>query len=133
LGNIRNKQELIWKHLGFPAPTFGTMSLMTIENLMCEASKYISLTRDPKTKGRQRYRQRPRVEQVATIVAAFRHARVGTDNKEAAVQGQSQFDPCPHRPFEKVATYVPSTAEAEAQDVLSKLETQKVGYNSNNV
>jgi hypothetical protein len=71
LGNIRNKQELIWKHLGFPAPTFGTMSLMTIENLMCEASKYISLTRNPKTKGRQRYRQRPRVEQVATIVTAF--------------------------------------------------------------
>jgi hypothetical protein len=71
LKNIRDKQELIWKHFNFSAPTFGTMSLMTIEILMCDASKYISLTLDPKTKGRQRYRQRPRVEQVAPIVAAF--------------------------------------------------------------
>jgi hypothetical protein len=53
--------------------------------------------------------------------------RLGKENKEAAVQGQPQFDPYPHRPFEKVPTYVPSTAEAEAQNVLSKLETQKVG------
>ena len=41
LKNIYAKQDIIWKYFNYEKPTFGTMSLMTIENLMCETSKYI--------------------------------------------------------------------------------------------
>jgi hypothetical protein len=42
LKNIHSKQDVIWKTFNYEKPIFGTMSLMTIENLMCETSKYIS-------------------------------------------------------------------------------------------
>ena len=41
LKNIHRKQFTIWRYFGYDLPKFGTMSLMTIENLMCETSKYI--------------------------------------------------------------------------------------------
>lgn len=41
LKNIYRKQDVIWKKFNYEKPIFGTMSLMTIENLMCETSKYI--------------------------------------------------------------------------------------------
>ena len=41
LKNIYRKQFSIWRYFGYDLPKFGTMSLMTIENLMCETSKYI--------------------------------------------------------------------------------------------
>ena len=66
LKNIRRKQDNIWKALKYKAPPFGRMSLMTIENLMCEASKYISLHRPGQKipRGRQKYRKRKGIEDV---------------------------------------------------------------------
>lgn len=65
LQNLRTKQFLIWTRLGYKRPSFGEMSLMTIENLMCEASKYISLTHHS-SRRRQKYRKRKSIEHVLT-------------------------------------------------------------------
>ena len=69
LKNIRKKQFQIWKILGYEVPSFGKMSLMTIENLMCEASKYIGLVHSlsiggKPSRGRKKYKKRKTIEEV---------------------------------------------------------------------
>ena len=69
LQNIHKKQFQIWTMLGYKRPSFGEMSLMTIENLMCEASKYIGLVNSlalggQPSRGRHKYKKRKTIEEV---------------------------------------------------------------------
>ena len=88
LKNIHKKQFRIWQQLGFEHPSHGEMSLMTIENLMCEASKYIALVQckneNISSNRRRKYRKRTSIDVVLEELA-------GEENGVRADTGQTEW------------------------------------------